>query len=252
MKKVMEARSKAVAKSAGEWKAVEDVYRDGKGGIWYDKDEEMEYVHLLSFEDEWVAVSEEETSPGIGSGVPVKASSPYTNAYCPLDVVTIRRTPTPVSFSTVSSPRSDGRSRPLLSRPSRPQRRRRASHSHLTNPPSFIFDLNLDAIDAFIPRTPRTPKSPRRPSISATVPPTISQSSGIRMKHRPRPAPLNLTSAQSAHARANAKVLQQKKAAVSTGGGSVGRSSQALEEARREFVENSFKPVLGEGMAKKG
>ena len=26
-------------------RAVEDVYRDEKGGIWYDKDEEMEYVH---------------------------------------------------------------------------------------------------------------------------------------------------------------------------------------------------------------
>jgi len=254
VKKVMQARSKAVAKSASGREALEDVYRDGKGGIWYDKDEEMEYAHLLSFEDEWVEVSEEETSPGISSSIPVKASSPYTNAYCPLDVVTIHRTPTSMTSSTASSPRSDGRSRPLLSRPSRP-RCRHASHSHLTHPPSFILDLNLDAVGAFIPRTPRTPKSPRRPSISATVPPTMSQSSAIRMKHRPRPAPLNLTSTQSAHARANAKVLQnqQKKGAAFSiaGGGSVGLSSQALEEARREFVENSFKPVLGQGMETK-
>ena len=259
VKKVMQARSKAVTKSASGQRAVEDVYRDEKGGIWYDKDEEMEYVHLLSFGDDDKGDWEDEelnegTSPGLGSGIVVKASSPYTNAYCPLDVVTIQRTPTSSSLPP--------RSRPLLTLPSRPRQSHRASYAHLANPPSFILDFNLDAIEAFLPRSPRTPKSPKSPhppspSVSFVVPP--AQSLGTRkQKHRPRPAPLKLTSAQSAHARANAKVAMKNLStpgAAREGVKEVNPASWSLEKARREFVEDSFKPlpvvVPGQGALRK-
>lgn len=252
VKKVMQARSKAVAKSANGKRVVGDVYRDEKGGIWHDKDEEMEYVHLLGFDgddDDKGAWEDDElgegTSPGLGSGIVVKASSPYTNAYCPLDVVTIHRT------STSSSLRA--RSRPLLTLPSRPRRSHRASYSHLANPSSFI---NLEAIEPFLPRSPRTPNSPKSPhpsspSVSFVVPSTTTQTR--KQKHRPRPAPLKLTSAQSAHARANAKVAIAAAAVAKKNMTTVTRegvkalspASRALEAARSEFVEDSFKPSSG-------
>ena len=47
IKRVMEAQAKATAGSGGLNVGIADVYRDGKGGIWWDADEEMEYAHLL-------------------------------------------------------------------------------------------------------------------------------------------------------------------------------------------------------------
>ncbi|KAF8964245.1 hypothetical protein BDZ97DRAFT_2075380 [Flammula alnicola] len=46
VKRVMEHQAKMAAGS-GAAVGVADVYRDGKGGIWWDADEEMEYAHLL-------------------------------------------------------------------------------------------------------------------------------------------------------------------------------------------------------------
>jgi hypothetical protein len=47
IKRVMEAQAKATAGSGGLNVGIADVYRDEKGGIWWDADEEMEYAHLL-------------------------------------------------------------------------------------------------------------------------------------------------------------------------------------------------------------
>ncbi|KAG5643362.1 hypothetical protein DXG03_001045 [Asterophora parasitica] len=49
IKRLMQAHARAAAPAGtkpGE-AAVGDVYRDGKGGVWWDREEEMEYVHLL-------------------------------------------------------------------------------------------------------------------------------------------------------------------------------------------------------------
>ena len=47
IKRVMEAQAKATAGSGGLNVGIADVYRDEKGGIWWDADEELEYAHLL-------------------------------------------------------------------------------------------------------------------------------------------------------------------------------------------------------------
>ncbi|KAF9525945.1 hypothetical protein CPB83DRAFT_858662 [Crepidotus variabilis] len=47
VQRLMEAQAKAAAGSSTMNVGVADVYRDGKGGIWWDEEEEMEYVHLL-------------------------------------------------------------------------------------------------------------------------------------------------------------------------------------------------------------
>jgi len=275
VKKVMQARSKAVANRKST-RVMEDVYRDEKGGIWYDKEEEMEYVHLLSLDDnvgDWEDEAEAgttTTSPGLGNGIVVKPTSPYTNAYCPLDVVAIHRPPTTTTTTTSSSTASESstvlsRPRPLLILPSRPRRSRsrRAMATHLANPASFIVDLNLDAIEAFLPRTPRSPKIPHCRSSSPTVVSfvvpassvitTSGQSFGTRkQKRRPRPAPLKLTSAQSAHARANAKVvgitsMGATAATTTSTEAPPSRVALDLERARREFVEDSFRPLMVAG-----
>lgn len=50
VKRVMEAQAKAAA-GTGATIGVADVYRDGKGGLWWDQDEELEYEHLLGGSD---------------------------------------------------------------------------------------------------------------------------------------------------------------------------------------------------------
>lgn len=252
VKKLMEARAKAAGGVGENGVGVEGVYRDGKGGIWYDADEEMEYAHLLGDEEdggEWEDQNENiadrsEDDFVVVIGPVVNTASPNTIAYCPLD---IRRSPTSTRTSPVS-PRMMTHSKPaLLSLPCRPRRNLRRpsssnAYAHLSNTPTYLID-----IDAFAPRSPN-PKSPR-PS---------------NKKHRPRPAPLQLSSSQSAHARANAKValvtLNGKYIKGSSSPSRVplmstmnspslphkitGLSPSSLDRARREFVEDSFQPTM--------
>ena len=54
MKRMMRKQAKRAAKDAaghGEL-AVADVHRDGKGGVWRDQDEEMEYAPLITSGEE--------------------------------------------------------------------------------------------------------------------------------------------------------------------------------------------------------
>jgi hypothetical protein len=231
---------------------VAGVYRDAKGGIWYDADEEMEYAHLLGPQEdqgEW-----EETVPEddfvVVIGPVVQAASPKTNAYCP---ATNRPSPTSIRTRSSSSSNTSPVSprifkHALLSIPSRPRRNLRRpsltkAYPHLANTPTYLID-----IDAFAPRSP-APKTARPPS-----------SSNLSKKHRPRPAPLQLSSSQSAHARANAKValgaLNGKggkpaassppppplKSALMASVQVTGLSPASLDRARKEFVEDSFQP----------
>jgi len=243
VRRAMKVRAKAAGTAADSElvNPVGDVYRDEKGGIWHDADEEMEYAHLLAENSDdssdWEA-EEDETLTTVALGPIVKASSPHTNVYCPVDV----------AHSPITPPSNSIPSRSILSLPSRPRR------SNLSTP-RFLLD-----IDAFAPRSPRTPTlkvSPPSPSLKQRH---------TRLHHsrpRPRPAPLNLTSSESAYARANAKValgaLQagrpSKRAtprvfdndsADAKTATTDGLSPRSLDKARREFVEDSFMPCVVE------
>ena len=262
VKRVMEARAKAVGgreKSLG----VEGVYRDEKGGIWYDGDEQMEYAHLLCPEDDDVESEDEKTKLEddfvLVIGPIVKASSPNTDAYCPLDNVRVRESPILPCISTTYPKPS------LLSLPFRPRRRNLCrpslskAYAHLSKAPTYLLDM-----DAFAPR----PKSPLPRGSFAVGLSTTTTSSSSSKKFRHRPTPLQLSSTQSAHARANAKVASvalngkftvkgtATKMTRSTSGSSqkiTGLSPLSLERARREFVEDSFEPTrmrLREGVVR--
>ena len=234
---------------------VEGVYRDEKGGIWYDGDEQMEYAHLLCPEDDDVESEDEKTKLEydfvLVIGPIVKASSPNTDAYCPLDNVRVRESPILPCISTTYPKPS------LLSLPFRPRRRNLCrpslskAYAHLSKTPTYLPDM-----DAFAPR-PKSPL-PRGSFAVGLSSTTTSSSSSSSKKFRHRPTPLQLSSTQSAHARANAKVasvaLNGKSTtkgtaatmARSTSGSSqkiTGLSPLSLERARREFVEDSFEPT---------
>lgn len=233
VRRVMKVRAKAAGAGATAnsdlAKPIGDVYRDEKGGIWCDADEEMEYTHLLAENSDDISEWEEdedETHTRVALGPVVKASSPLTNVYCPLDNFQVHCPPnSPPSKSTTS--------RSILSLPSRPRR------CNLSTP-RFLLD-----IDAFAPRSPRAPSF--KPKVSS---PSLKQS-----HTRPRPAPLNLASSESAYARANAKAAlvamnagkpsRRVVTAAATSGfddNGDGLSPISLEKARREFVEDSFRP----------
>ncbi len=249
VRRVMKVRAKAAGTAADSdlVNPVGDVYRDEKGGIWHDADEEMEYAHLLAENSddisEWEA-EEDETQTTVALGPIVKASSPHTNVYCPLDNLH-------VACSPMTPPSNSIPSRSILSIPSRPRR------SNLSTP-HFLLD-----IEAFAPRSPRTP------TFKVSPPSPSHKQRHTRLHPRPRPAPLNLTSSESAYARANAKValvaLQagrpSKRAAPCVSDNDSadaktvtadGLSPRSLDKARREFVEDSFMPCVVEKEKEKG
>lgn len=243
--RLMGERAKAAGRGAQNRPGVEGVYRDAKGGIWYDADEEMEYAHLLGPEDNEregedqneALVDKMEDDFVVLIGPVVKAASPNTNVHYP-------STPTS-NGSTRSSPVSSRMfaahpKQALLALPCRPRRNLRRpslskAYAHLSNTPAYLID-----IDAFAPRSPNNTRTR-----GSSVP---------DKKHRPRPAPLQLTSSQSAHARANAKVAlvtlnagKSVKGPVSplkTPAPVTGLSPSSLDRARREFVEDSFQPTI--------
>ncbi|KAG6881636.1 hypothetical protein C0993_000649, partial [Termitomyces sp. T159_Od127] len=51
IKRLMQARARAAAPAGAKETVVSDVYRDDKGGVWLDREQEMEYVHLLGGHD---------------------------------------------------------------------------------------------------------------------------------------------------------------------------------------------------------
>jgi hypothetical protein len=213
-KRLMEHRARATGTKSG----VDTVYRDGKGGIWLDQDEEMEYAHLLNgdfsgesstAEMQWVRFGSEDGVSPLKTGIIDLAESrreSVSTHHSDLDpaylVLPIEDTQCGPEDILLSSPfKSDLPVAPglsVLSLPSRPSRA--AKHLRKTE---FLVD-----VAAFGPRSPATRNSPRssefpsspnapRPARSPksarfsstfTLPPDSSK--GKRVKKRP--APLNL------------------------------------------------------------
>ncbi|KAG6896220.1 hypothetical protein C0992_009688 [Termitomyces sp. T32_za158] len=58
IKRLMESHACAAAPAGTKAVAVNDIYHDSKGGVWLDRKQEMEYVHLLgrhdTLQEKWV------------------------------------------------------------------------------------------------------------------------------------------------------------------------------------------------------
>ncbi|KAF9533148.1 hypothetical protein CPB83DRAFT_531035 [Crepidotus variabilis] len=178
------------------------VYRDEKGGLWWDADEEMEYAPLL-VEDpakrregvdqsEWVEFMDSPAVPTVGAVKPLvhPAVSSLSGALERRESTTSTSTSTthsslhpshllplpentplpsftsgPVDDRALSSTRIGGTGMSLLSLPSRPRRK----VAHLMREPGMAYVVGLEA---FGPRSPgcaktplgsKTPKSPKSP-----------------------------------------------------------------------------------------
>lgn len=204
VRKIMEAQAHANGGGFG----VGDVYRDGKGGIWLDQDEEMEYAHLLggdlsgenATEGQWIKFGNDENEDDISpkTGIIDLAESkresvstqdsdldptylilPAEETQCgPEDVVLSFAMP-PKSPFKKNSPVAPGLS--VLSLPSRPHR----AAKHLRKP-EFLID-----VAAFGPRSPGiqiriSPKSSGFPSTPASARNTSSSSSPYNSPRTPR------------------------------------------------------------------
>ncbi|KAF5362319.1 hypothetical protein D9756_002197 [Leucocoprinus leucothites] len=195
--------AKAVA--AGGASGVGDIYRDGKGGMWLDQDEEMEYAHLLGgdvdgevdSEGQWIRFGDQKSSEDgmspktaiadlAGSNDKRESLStqdsdlspryivlPAEETLCgPEDAVLSFAAPpkSPFGRAHLSTSATTGLS--VLSLPSRPNR----PAKHLCKP-EFLLDMA-----AFGPRSPKSPHLPVSSFSSPTLPasPTLITTTPIR------------------------------------------------------------------------
>jgi hypothetical protein len=209
IKRIMEARAKATG-AVG----LADVYRDGKGGVWLDQDEEWEYAHLLTEGDEsrphatgdlqWVTFGGN-PSPTVGVPGEERRGSVSTqdsdldpkHVVQPADDLALFGSAVgPTRKSVVS----------VLSLPSRPRR----AAQHLRQP-SLLVDVPFSRLHA----SPKSPKSP-------------TSSGGIvkpKGKARRRPAPLKLSSPSLAAKRPTNSPVDAAK-------------------VRKDFIAASFEPSI--------
>jgi len=209
IKRLMEAQAKAAAPAGTKpnQPVLGDVYRDANGGIWIDREEEMEYVHLLGGqgpngpEAKWVSFggevkdgqeADKELAITSLAGVARRDSSTSTNSNCSaLDPTNLVKPaeedgamisvpahiPSAVPVPTLAAPPSTARrgSPALLSLPSRPRASRQQHHLR-GNAAFFLLDLKAFSIPntPVTPRTPSTPGMARRPSLVKRTSPTHS------------------------------------------------------------------------------
>ncbi|KAF9454389.1 hypothetical protein P691DRAFT_770592 [Macrolepiota fuliginosa MF-IS2] len=266
VRKVMEAQARAAGGNLG----VGDVYRDGKGGVWWDQDEEMEYAHLLGGDTEgdaqWIKFSSDSpkseddgVSPKTGlvdlaelkrESVSTQDSDldprflilPAEEAQCGPEDIVLSFSVAPKSPFRKHSPIAPGLS--VLSLPSRPRR----AAKHLRKP-EFMIDAaafgprspgvqirvspkGSTFTDSARPRTPRTPRSAR--FSSAFVIPPVSSAGKKKVKRRP--APLKLAPVNAGWKKVEGAARTPASQGVS------GSEAGVVGEARREFVDASFAP----------
>jgi hypothetical protein len=226
---------------------VGDVYRDEKGGIWRDRDEELEYAHLLSggdgeegtqwvtFEDIVMAGPEEEdpslalaSLAGLGRRNSSASMKSVDSDLDPANVVQPADEDAGLVHINVPGlvhhpkPKSTT-AHPILSIPTR------ANQPHLRKSPQFLLDLV-----AFAPSSPSSSSSqrhPRTPISERASPIRSSFGSGpgtprLRGKARRRPAPLKLDPRDE-----NVYVIRD------------GEGDVVVDQARRDFIDGSFKPA---------
>ncbi|KDR80800.1 hypothetical protein GALMADRAFT_241242 [Galerina marginata CBS 339.88] len=262
-KRVMDAQAKAAAGS-GASIGVADVYRDGKGGMWWDADEEMEYAHLLGgtgavadadmmavdadgdvemgweefdaeplapfFSETHASQHDKENHPEAGS-----RRSSLSSVDSDLDPKYLVPLPenedprlAPVDDRVLASRKVGSPGMSVLSLPARPRRRA----MHLCKP-AFLVDVK-----AF-----QAPRSPVRSSSGASGS-TISGQHGAgkpRGKARRRPAPLKLANSSST----SIVVVVRRPSVSAVVPGPVApavASPGGVARLRREFIEDSFAP----------
>ena len=229
VKRVMEAQAKAAAGS-GATMGVADVYRDGKGGLWWDQDEELEYEHLLGGSDvvmkhgraggdvdemDWEEFDDtngaEPLAPFLIHQQPqtahasedkendISRRSSISTQDSDLDPTYLLPLPenedprnVALEDRVLASRSIGGAGMSILSLPSRPRR----AAKHLCKP-TFLVD-----VAAFGPRSPtaaatskRSPLSPTSGSKSSSS--TTTTTTKPRGKARRRPAPLKLATSNS-------------------------------------------------------
>ncbi|KAG5635163.1 hypothetical protein H0H81_012175 [Sphagnurus paluster] len=202
IRRLMASHARAAAQPA----AVADVYRDGRGGIWRDPEEEMEYVHLLPSQtqagEKWVSFGgevrdgkheeDEDESLAIAGLARRDSATSNTSSLDPHNVVkpaeedaALVRVPVCVPAAAPRSAakekrRAKPKPEPLLTVPSRP----RTQHHHLRASPNF-FLLDLDAFrvpatpssaSLRTPKIPKTPRTPRTPGAPYPMPTTTRPS----------------------------------------------------------------------------
>jgi len=230
VKRVMEAQAKAAAGSSATM-GVADVYRDGKGGLWWDQDEELEYEHLLGGSDvvmkdgrvgevidemDWEEFDDtngaEPLAPFLIHQRPAQAAhasedkendisrrssiSTQDSDLDPAYLLPLPENEDPRSVAledrVLASRSIGGAGMSILSLPSRPRR----AAKHLCKP-TFLVD-----VAAFGPRSPTAATTSKRSPLSPTFG-SKSSSSGTataakpRGKARRRPTPLKLTTSNS-------------------------------------------------------
>lgn len=225
VRRLMAAQAAAAGPNAG----VGDVYRDGKGGLWWDREEEMEYEHLLSGGQEtqglgWVsfADNDEDTSSDDNENAVLDLDftrrDSVSSQDSDLDPKYMMQT-TDVFTVPAGDVLTTRRLAPsMLSLPARPRR----AAKHLCKP-EFLVD-----IAAFAPRSPgpRSPKSPRRNGMSFEKKP--------KGKARRRPTPLQLAPAASGW----------KPDAVTASRRPSTAEVADPDKSRKDFIADSFAPVL--------
>ncbi|TFK39741.1 hypothetical protein BDQ12DRAFT_711850 [Crucibulum laeve] len=223
-KRVMEHQARQAAGShVNAGMAVGDVFRDGKGGMWWDQDEELEYAHLLGGDQQQaIPMNEDEDMPwvefdedgeekeneavaivGLASGEDRRGSVSTQDSDLDPTYIVEEQQPD----DAVLSSRKIGMS--VLSLPSRPRR----AAKHLRKP-EFMID-----VAAFGPRSPNrvfafAPKSPVGNAHAVQKP---------KGKARRRPAPLKLAPLGPALKKPT-------------------NSPVDADRVRKDFIEDSFAP----------
>ncbi|THH27315.1 hypothetical protein EUX98_g6877 [Antrodiella citrinella] len=213
-----DAKAAGAVKVNGQLVGVGSVWRDGEGGIWRDKDEELEYAHLLSgrgscFSDgHWIQFGSDGSAVSPLDGMRRGSLSTEDSDLSPRYAMKTE-TDTPddlVAFGGALA--HTVRVKPGMSVLAIPSRSRRTA-KHLRKP-EFLLDIFP------VPHTPtRAPKSPASPRFAAgstvAMPP--------KGKARRRPAPLKLTPPSPAF--------------------KCPTNPSDFEIARRGFLDDSFAPT---------
>ena len=215
IKRVIEAQAKATG-AVG----LADVYRDGKGGVWWDQDEEWEYAHLLAEGDEsrphatgdfqWVTFGN--TSPstaGVPGGERRGSVSTQDSDLDPKYVIQpadlLDGDDLALFGSTAATPTMG---KPTLFVPSRSRR----AAQHLRKP-----DFLVDPAFSWPHTSPKSPKFPNPPGMGAG----IMKPKG---KARRRPTPLKLSPRSPACKRPTNSPID-------------------ADKVRKDFIDASFEPV---------
>ncbi|KIN97044.1 hypothetical protein M404DRAFT_32641 [Pisolithus tinctorius Marx 270] len=220
VRRLMEAQAKAAGGMG-----VSDVYRDGEGGIWWDREEEWEYAHLLAGGSEtgahgtgelqWVTFGGESSPSALGIDGEERRGSVSTQdsdldphyIVQPTDHLDVDDLATFGSAVPPLDLRKPAMS--VLALPSRPRR----TAKHLRKP-DYLVDV------AF----PRVSLSPRSPKFGSSAFTSVGKIKSDR-KARKRPAPLKLMPSSP----------PLKKPSNSPG---------ELDRGRREFLSSSFEPPI--------